>query len=30
MMCYLDMTFCPFWSECKHGDDCYRALTEEV
>ena len=26
MICYRDMTFCPFWRECKDGFDCHRAL----
>lgn len=30
MLCYLDRTFCPFYNECKHGDVCPRALTEDV
>ena len=28
MICYRDMTFCPFYKEC--GDVCNRALTPEV
>ena len=30
MMCYQDMTFCPFFKNCKNGDNCMRALTEQV
>ena len=30
MLCYKDMTFCPFWMYCKYGEDCERALTLEV
>jgi len=30
MMCYRDMTYCPFWLECADGDICERALTDEV
>ncbi len=30
MICYRDMTFCPFWIDCKEGKLCSRALTEEV
>ena len=26
MICYRDMTFCPFWRECRDGFDCHRAL----
>lgn len=29
-MCYRDMTFCPFWKECKEGDTCFRSMTEDV
>ena len=28
MICYKDMTFCPFWAECLEMD-CPRALTCE-
>jgi len=24
------MTFCGFYKECKDGEECHRALTEEV
>lgn len=30
MICYRDMTFCPFHEECGIGDACMRALTDEV
>ena len=30
MMCFRDMTFCGFYKECKDGEECHRALTEEV
>jgi len=30
MICYRDMTFCPFHEECKDGDICPRALTKKV
>jgi len=30
MICYRDTTFCTFWKDCKDGNDCTRALTEEV
>lgn len=30
MMCYKDMTFCPYYRECKKGNKCGRALTPEV
>lgn len=30
MMCYRDMTFCPFFRDCKHRDECPRPLTAEV
>jgi len=30
MICYRDMTFCPFWEECKEGETCHRALTKEI
>lgn len=29
MICYRDMTFCPFWLECVAGFDCHRAFTDE-
>ena len=30
MMCYRDMTFCKFFTECKEGEGCPRALTMDV
>lgn len=30
MMCYKDITFCPFYTECRDGENCPRKLTEEV
>jgi hypothetical protein len=30
MMCYRDMTFCPFWEDCANADECPRPLTPEV
>ena len=30
MMCYRDMTFCPFWESCSDGGECGRALTQSV
>jgi hypothetical protein len=30
MMCYRDLTFCPFWDTCKLGDVCGRALTQHI
>lgn len=30
MICYRDMTFCPYWEECVNAADCERALTNEV
>jgi hypothetical protein len=30
MICYKDMTFCPFYTTCWHGEHCHRALTPEV
>jgi hypothetical protein len=30
MICYRDMTFCPFWRDCAKGETCPRALTDEV
>lgn len=29
-MCYRDMTFCPFYEDCKHREECHRPLTPEV
>ena len=30
MMCYRDMTFCPYWQGCAKAKDCHRPLTDEV
>lgn len=30
MMCFRDMTFCGYASDCKDAEGCPRALTEEV
>lgn len=30
MLCYQDRTFCPYYSDCKHGYKCQSALTPEV
>lgn len=30
MICYRDMTYCPYYTDCAHGDSCHRALTQEV
>ena len=30
MLCYKDITFCPFWEECKDGSKCKIALTDEI
>lgn len=30
MICYRDKTFCPFYKECKKGEDCPDALTEKI
>lgn len=30
MLCYKDKTFCPYWEECKKGNNCHRAYTDEV
>jgi len=30
MLCYRDMTFCSFYTSCKDGDNCFRALTDNV
>ena len=30
MLCYKDMTFCSFYKDCKDGETCERALTDEV
>jgi hypothetical protein len=30
MICYRDRTFCPFYTDCIHGDVCKAALTPQV
>lgn len=30
MICYADMTFCKYWKECRDGEQCHRALTDDV
>lgn len=30
MISYRDMTFCPFWKDCKSAYMCHRPLTNEV
>jgi hypothetical protein len=30
MITYKDMTFCPFWEECRDGPECPRALTKDI
>jgi hypothetical protein len=30
MLCYRDMTFCPFWSDCEKGMDCSRAMDDRA
>jgi hypothetical protein len=30
MLCYKDMTFCTFYTDCANGEDRHRALTDEV
>ena len=30
MICFRDMTFCPFYEDCAKAKDCNRPLTEEV
>lgn len=30
MMCYRDMTFCPYWEDCAGAATCHRPLTPEV
>jgi len=30
MICYHDMTFCPYWLVCLHGGDCIRRLSPAV
>lgn len=30
MICYKDMTFCPFYTRCKEGLGCARAFTPTI
>jgi hypothetical protein len=30
VMEYMDRTFCPFYQECWHGEDCSAALTPQI
>ena len=30
MIGYKDMTFCPFFKDCKEGKTCPRAMTEQI
>lgn len=30
MICFRDMTFCPYWEKCASGHKCFRALTDNV
>ena len=30
MMCYRDMTFCPFYENCAKASNCHRPLTPKV
>lgn len=30
MICYLDMTFCKHWKDCKNAPSCHRPLTPDV
>ena len=30
MICYRDMTFCPFNTDCAAAEGCERALTDEI
>lgn len=30
MICYKDMTFCPYFRECIDGDECFRALHDDI
>lgn len=30
MLSYRDMTFCPFYKQCRMDANCYMALTEDV
>lgn len=30
MLCYRDMTFCPFWHDCHNAHSCERRLTPDI
>lgn len=30
MICYRDMTFCPFYIDCAHAAACERALSPDI
>jgi hypothetical protein len=30
MLCYRDMTFCPYYMDCEEGNDCPRALKPHI
>jgi hypothetical protein len=30
MICYRDMTFCPFYQNCQKSETCHRPLLEDV
>lgn len=30
MICFRDMTFCPYWRDCDLAEECRRPLTDAV
>lgn len=30
MLCYRDMTFCPYWKTCKDGMNCFRKADKKL
>ena len=30
MLNYKDMTFCPYWKDCRDARECHRPLTKDV
>lgn len=30
MLCYRDITFCPYYMDCEEGNDCPRALKPHI
>lgn len=30
MMCYKDMTFCSYWTDCRDAEGCSRPLTKRI